>query len=99
MKGAGVVLKLAEMCMTLRRVRSTQDEEEGSFVRRGWRGAAALFALAVVLFIMSGVFKDSHGFKGVLGGIGWFGFLLCMLALFVWGVVALVRSRRRTVTT
>lgn len=63
---------------------------------RGWRGAAALFAVAVVLFIMSGVFKNSHGFKGALGGIGWFGFLLCMLVLIVWGVVALVRSRRST---
>jgi hypothetical protein len=67
-------------------------------VLRGWRGAAALFALAVVLFIMSGVFKDSHGFEGVLGGIGWFGFLVCALILIVWGVVALVRSRRNAVT-
>lgn len=65
---------------------------------RGWRGAAALFALDVVLFIMSGVFKDSHGFKGVLGGIGWFGFLLCTLVLIVWGIVALVRSRRSAAT-
>jgi len=67
-------------------------------VLAGWRGAAALFALAVVLFIMSGVFKDSHGFKGVLGGIGWFGFLLCTLVLIIWGVVALVRSRRSPTT-
>ncbi len=62
---------------------------------KGRRGAAALFGLAVVLFVMSGVFKDSHGFEGVLGGIGWFGFLLCALVLIVWGIVALVRSRRR----
>ena len=40
---------------------------------------------------MSGVFKDSHGFKGVLGGIGWFGFLLCVLLLIIWGVVACAR--------
>ena len=65
---------------------------------RGWRGAAALFALAIVLFIMSGVFKDSHGLEGVLGGIGWFGFLLCLLILIVWGIVAFVRSRRATAT-
>jgi hypothetical protein len=45
---------------------------------------------------MSGVFKDSHGFAGVLGGIGWFGFLLCMLLLIIWGIVALVRRRRTT---
>jgi hypothetical protein len=67
-------------------------------VLRGWRGAAALFVLAVVLFIMSGVFKDSHGFEGVLGGIGWFGFLLCMLVLIVWGIVAFIRSRRTAAT-
>jgi hypothetical protein len=65
-------------------------------VLRGWRGAGALVALAAVLFIMSGVFKDSHGFKGVLGGIGWFGFLLCVVPLIIWGIVALVRSRRST---
>ena len=61
---------------------------------RGWRGPAALFALAVVLCVMSGVFKDSHGFKGALGGIGWFGWMLCVLGLIVWGVVSLVQSRR-----
>jgi hypothetical protein len=33
-----------------------------------------LIVAGVVLFILSGVFKDSHGFAGVLGGIGWFGF-------------------------
>lgn len=61
---------------------------------RSWGGAAALVVLAVVLFVLAGVFKDSHGFEGVLGGIGWFGFLLCVLLLIVWGVVALVQSRR-----
>ena len=66
---------------------------------KGWRGAVALFVLAVVLFIMSGVFKNSHGFKGILGGIGWFGFLLCVLVLLIWGIVALVQSRRSTATT
>ena len=65
---------------------------------RGWRGAAAPLALAIVLFIMSGIFKNSHGFEGVLGGIGWFGFLLCMLTLIVWGIVAFFRSRRTTAT-
>lgn len=65
--------------------------------RSPWAKAGALVALAVVLFILSGVFKNSHGFWGVVGGIGWFGFLLCVLLLIVWGIVALVR-RRRTVT-
>ncbi len=61
---------------------------------RSWRGAVAIVVLGVVLFVLAGVFQDSHGFKGVLGGIGWFGFLLCVLLLIVWGVVALVQSRR-----
>jgi hypothetical protein len=53
-----------------------------------------LVVAGVVLFILSGVFKDSHGFAGVLGGIGWFGFLLCVLLLIIWGIAAIVRSRR-----
>ena len=65
---------------------------------KGWRAPGALVALAIVLFIMSGVFKDSHGFAGVLGGIGWFGFLLCVLVLIVWGIVAFTRSRRSPAT-
>jgi hypothetical protein len=74
------------------------EEGVGSMLK-GWRGVAALFALAVVLFVMSGVFQDSDGFEGVLGGIGWFGWMLCVLALIVWGVVALVQSRRSTRAT
>ena len=62
--------------------------------RPRWIAPAALVALAIVLLILSGVFKNSHGFKGVLGGIGWFGFLLCVLTLIVWGIWAFVRSRR-----
>jgi hypothetical protein len=55
-----------------------------------------LLALDVVLFVLSGVFKDdTHGVRWVLGGIGWFGFCLLTLALIVWAVVAIVRSRRR----
>lgn len=59
-----------------------------------WPKVAAVVALAVVLFILSGVFQDSHGFWGVVGGIGWFGWMICVLALIVWGIVALVRKRR-----
>ena len=62
--------------------------------RRRWIAPAALVVLAIVLFILSGVFQDSDGFEGVLGGIGWFGFLLCVLVLVVWGIWAFVRSRR-----
>ena len=55
-----------------------------------------LLVLDVVLFVLSGVFKDdTHGARWILGGIGWFGFLLTTLALIVLAVTALVRSRRR----
>jgi hypothetical protein len=56
-----------------------------------------LFVLDVVLFALSGIFKDdTHGARWVLGGIGWFGFLLTSLALIVLAATALVRSRRRS---
>lgn len=49
------------------------------------------------LLALSGVFDNSHGFEGVLGGIGWFGFLACVLALMVLVVLSLGRSLfRRT---
>ena len=62
--------------------------------RPRWFTPAVLVVAGVVLFILGGVFKDSHGFAGVLGGIGWFGFLLCVLLLIVWGIWAIVSSRR-----
>jgi hypothetical protein len=56
-----------------------------------------LLVLDFALFSMSGVFKnDKHGVRWVLGGVGWFGFLLTSLAVIVVAVAALVRSRRRT---
>jgi hypothetical protein len=48
--------------------------------------------LAAVLFAMAGIWDNAHGFTGVLGGIGWFGFLLCVLALIVLTVSALGRG-------
>ena len=54
-----------------------------------------LFALDVCLFVLSGIpaFKNAkHGIKDVVGGIGWFGFLLTTLALVAFSVVLLVRS-------
>lgn len=49
--------------------------------------------LGAVLLAMSAVFKnDEHGIKWVLGGIGWFGFMLCALTLVVLALVALGRS-------
>ena len=62
--------------------------------RSPWVKVGAVLALAVVLFILSGVFQDSHGFWGVVGGIGWFGWMVCVLFLLIWGIVALVRRRR-----
>lgn len=52
-------------------------------------GAAGLGA---ALLVLSGIFKDAHGFEGVLGGIGWYGFMLCVLALIVLSLVALGRG-------
>jgi hypothetical protein len=55
--------------------------------------------LAVPLFVMGGVWADAHGVTGVLGGIGWFGFLLCVLALIVLALAALGKSILRRTTT
>lgn len=55
--------------------------------------------LGVPLLVMSGVWDSAHGFKGVLGGIGWFGFLLCVLALIVLVVYALGRGIYRRTST
>jgi uncharacterized membrane protein len=53
--------------------------------------------LAVPLLVMSGIWDNANGFTGVLGGIGWFGFLLCVLALIVLSLYALGRGiARRT---
>ncbi|HZO34037.1 MAG TPA: hypothetical protein VFB17_03065 [Gaiellaceae bacterium] len=58
---------------------------------------AGIAVLGGALLALSGVFDNSHGVEGVLGGIGWFGFLACALALIVLVVVALGRSLfRRT---
>jgi hypothetical protein len=55
--------------------------------------------LAVPLLVMSGIWADAHGFTGVLGGIGWFGFLLCVLALIVLALYALGRGVVRRTST
>lgn len=59
---------------------------------------AALFALDVVLFALSGIpaLKNAHhGAKYVLGGIGWFGGLACTLVLIVLALATLTRNLRR----
>ena len=57
---------------------------------------AGLFVLAAVLIGISGIprFKNGHGLNGAIGGIGWFGGLLCALAFIVYAVLT-VRAYRR----
>jgi hypothetical protein len=57
-------------------------------------------AIGAVLFALGGIFKDSdHGVAWVLGGVGWFGFLLCALTLIILALVALGRTVLRRTTT
>lgn len=55
-------------------------------------------AIDAGLLALSGIFKDSHGVKGVLGGIGWFGFLLVTLGLVVFAVIQVARRARGRVS-
>src|SRR5436190_23178432 len=57
---------------------------------------AGLLALAALLFGISGIprFKNGHGLDGVIGGIGWFGGLLCALAFIVYGVRTIIVYRK-----
>jgi hypothetical protein len=57
-----------------------------------YKSMIGIAVLAAVLLLMSGVWDNAHGFTGVLGGIGWFGFLLCVLALIALTVTALGRG-------
>lgn len=59
----------------------------------------AVAVLAVPLLVMSGVWDNAHGFTGVLGGIGWFGFLLCILTLVVLALYGLGRGVFSRATT
>jgi protein-S-isoprenylcysteine O-methyltransferase Ste14 len=54
----------------------------------------AITALAVVLFVVSGVFKNGGGWRTVAGGVGWFGFLACLVALLGLAAASSVRGRR-----
>ena len=56
-------------------------------------------AVGACLLILSYPFRnDDHGVRWVLGGIGWFGFLLCVLTVIVMSLVALARTIRRRVS-
>jgi len=63
-----------------------------------YKTMGGIAVLAVALLFLSYPFRDDeHGVKWILGGIGWFGFFLCMLALIVLGLFALGRGiYRRT---
>jgi hypothetical protein len=55
-----------------------------------------LLPLGAILIGISGIprFKNGHGLDGIIGGIGWSGGLLCLLACLVLGGMAIVRARR-----
>jgi hypothetical protein len=60
--------------------------------RRPVRPLIAAVVLGAILCALSYVFQDDdHGVAAVLGGIGWFGFLLCLLVvlvlLIIWAVM------------
>ncbi len=60
-------------------------------------GVAAVGAVCFAL--AAAIDQHAHGFKGVLGGIGWFGFLASVLALVVLALVALGRGVYRRTST
>ena len=64
-----------------------------------YKAMLTVAGIGAVLFTLSGVFAHSHGFEGALGGIGWFGFLLCALTLIVLALVALGRGVLRRTST
>ena len=57
-----------------------------------YKSMIGIAVLGAVLLAMSGIWDNATGFTGVLGGIGWFGFLVCVLALIVLTVSALGRG-------
>jgi hypothetical protein len=68
---------------------------------RLYKTMGGIGVLAVALLALGYPFRDDdHGVRWILGGIGWFGFLLCMLALVVLALYALGRGvYRRTQPT
>ncbi len=67
---------------------------------RLYKAMGATGILAVALLALGYPFRnDDHGVRWILGGIGWFGFLLCALALVVLALAALGRSLYRRAGT
>jgi hypothetical protein len=60
---------------------------------RLYKTMGGIAALAVVLLLGGYPFRnDEHGIRWILGGIGWFGFLVCVVALIVLALYALGRG-------
>ena len=59
----------------------------------------SLIVLDVILFVVAAIIGQhpKQHWKDVLGGIGWFGFLLVTAVLIVMAVAWLARGRRRSV--
>ena len=67
---------------------------------RRWRFPAAVVVLGAIFFVIAAILgQHPHGtFKNVLGGIGWFGFLACVLVLILWAIYYGVQSLRSRTT-
>ncbi|HZT92565.1 MAG TPA: hypothetical protein VFA05_11050 [Gaiellaceae bacterium] len=61
-----------------------------------WKLMAGIALLGAILLLVSWPFAhDEHGVKWIVGGVGWFGFLLCVLAEVVLALFAVGRGMRR----
>ena len=80
-----------------RRFPHSQFEEREGPMKNLRRNIIVLVGLGAALFVVSGIFKnDDDGWRWIAGGIGWFGFLICVLSVLVLGVVAFRRRHRPT---
>jgi hypothetical protein len=64
-------------------------------MRKLYQAMLALFGASAGLLLMSGIpaLKNAkHGWKDVLGGIGWFGGVLTALALILLAFYVLIRA-------
>jgi hypothetical protein len=65
-----------------------------------YKTMGAVGVLGALLLALSYPFRnDEHGIRWILGGIGWLGFLLCVLTLIVLALVALGRGVWHRTTT
>src|SRR5574337_1059432 len=65
-----------------------------------YKAMGVVAVLGAALLAFSYPFEDDeHGIRWVLGGIGWFGFLACVLALIVLALVGVGRGMARRAGT